>query len=211
MEYPEDRAVYNVCDQFLFGSGLLVAPIYRPGVQSRAVYLPQGVWYDYWTGERFEGGKSVLACAPLETMPLYVKAGAIVPEQTLRQSTDERIEEETDRIRFYLGSGDTDGTSFAQYEDDGRTYAFESGQYRLRDWRSRESSDGGLMIGCDYAHDGLNRSRKAVLTIGPVASKPEELSSTGGTEVETWEYDRDNRLLQVSVTANHSFEIRIRL
>ncbi|QJD83815.1 glycoside hydrolase family 31 protein [Cohnella herbarum] len=210
MEYPEDRAVYNVCDQFLFGSSFLVAPIYRPGVQSRSVYLPEGVWYDYWTGEKHEGGKSVLAHAPLDTMPLYVKAGAIVPEQALRQSMGEQTDE-PDRVRFYVGSGGADENSFAHYEDDGRTYAYESGQYRLRNWRLRELSEEGLIIACDYAHDGLNSAQKLLLTIEPVASKPEELSSTGGTEVDTWVYDGDSRRLQVSITANHSFEIRIRL
>jgi alpha-glucosidase len=210
MEYPDDRDVYNICDQFLFGSGILVAPIYRPGVQSRSVYLPEGIWYDYWTGERFEGGRSVLAAAPLDTMPLYVKAGAVIPEQALRQSTGEGSEQPA-RIRFYVGAGTTDVTPFAQYEDDGRTYEYENGKYRLREWSSRESQEDGIRIACDYAHDGLGDAQNTILIIGPIAVKPEQLNSSGGVEVDTWIYDEEERLLQVNVTIKHSFEIRIRL
>ncbi|WP_256760014.1 glycoside hydrolase family 31 protein [Cohnella sp. WQ 127256] len=210
MEYPDDRSVYNTCDQFLFGSSLLVAPIYRPGVQSRAVYLPEGIWYDYWTGEKLEGGKSVLALAPLETMPLYVKAGAIIPEQSLRQSTGERSDG-PDRVRFYIGNGGEEETSFAHYEDDGRTYAFESGKYRLRQWKVRESSDDALQITCEYVHDELGSPEDIILTLGPLSSQPIELSSTGGVDVEAWIYDGDKRQLEVTVKTIHSFEIRIQL
>ncbi|WP_239617604.1 glycoside hydrolase family 31 protein [Cohnella mopanensis] len=210
MEYPDDRDVYNLCDQFLFGSSILVAPIYRPGVKSRSVYLPEGVWYDYWTGEKFEGGRSVLAAAPLETMPLYVKAGAIIPEQALRQSTGQ-VTEEPSRIRFYVGASEAGESLFAQYEDDGRTYAFENGKYRLREWSSRESEADGLRIACDYVHDGLESSQALYLTVGPLEAKPEEMSSTGGVEVDTWSYDGEKRELQVKITANQSFELRIRL
>src|SRR5690606_29636451 len=80
LEYPNDHHVYNLCDQFLVGSSLLVAPILRPSTETSVVYLPEGEWIDYWTGEQHAGGKYILAYAPLDVLPIYVKAGAMIPE-----------------------------------------------------------------------------------------------------------------------------------
>jgi alpha-glucosidase len=208
MEYPEDRNVSNVCDQFLLGPSLLVAPIYRPGVQSRAVYLPEGVWYDYWTGEKLEGGKSVLAEAPLERIPLYVKAGSIIPEQELRQSMNESSEQPL-RVRIRVGSGHDGIHRFSQYEDDGRTYAFEAGRFTLREWSVQQSLD-GIRVACDYASDGWPCGEELILALSPVESKPTKISSSGNVETDAWIYDEAKQTLQVTIKAKHSFELQIR-
>jgi alpha-glucosidase len=77
--YQHDMQTYNISDQFLLGSGVLVCPVVRPGVNCRQVYLPEGLWYDYWTGEKHSGGVHVMASAPLERLPLFIKAGTILP------------------------------------------------------------------------------------------------------------------------------------
>jgi alpha-glucosidase len=205
MEYPQDRNVYNVCDQFLFGSSLLVAPIYRPGVTTRSVYLPEGVWYDYWTGERLEGGKSVLAHAPLETMPLYVKAGAIIPEQTLRQHTGESTAEP---ILLQIHAGGSGKSEFRQYEDDGRTYAFEQGQYTLREWQWQEQ-DNEWLLTCNCLQNGFAAARAVIVTVNRVASMPTEVIHSG--DADAWIYDEKKQQLRVTVKENQSFKLQIRL
>jgi alpha-glucosidase len=207
MEYPEDRNVFNICDQFLFGPSVLVAPIYRPGVTSRSVYLPEGVWYDYWSGERLEGGRSVLAQAPLETMPLYVKAGAIIPEQALRQYTGEAsASDEPLSLQIYAG-GSAD-SRFCLYEDDGHTYAFEDGQYSLREWQWQEKGN-ELTLTCHSLQDVWEGAKPVRLTVKHLATQPTEVIHSGGA-VE-WFYNENKRELMVVLPVSHSIELHIRL
>ncbi len=79
LEFPEDPVCRELTDQCMLGSQLLAAPVMTPGVSARAVYLPKGVWYDYYTGKRYTGGHYVLADAPWDRMPLFARAGAILP------------------------------------------------------------------------------------------------------------------------------------
>ncbi|MCY6490166.1 glycoside hydrolase family 31 protein [Leptolyngbya sp. GGD] len=114
-EYPNDSKTYHLHDQLLLGSHLMAAPVYRPGVEYRAVYLPEGTWFDWWTGEKYEGNQHILAHAPLERMPMYVKAGAIIPMQPVMQYVDEHPIAQL-KVRIYPGVGE-----FTLYEDDGRS------------------------------------------------------------------------------------------
>ncbi|GAB4453757.1 MAG: glycoside hydrolase family 31 protein [Anaerolineae bacterium] len=106
----------NVDDQFMLGDHLLVAPVLEAGQQSRTVALPKGLWYDFWTGQRFDGrdgSVEIIVPAPLDTLPLFVRAGATVPLWPVLQYTDERPVE-TLRLRAFMGNGRT-----ALYEDEG--------------------------------------------------------------------------------------------
>lgn len=125
-EYPNDSKTYELHDQVFLGSSLMAAPVCRPGVEYRAVYLPSGVWYDWWTGERFEGATHILAHAPLEIMPLYIKAGSIIPMQPVKQYLDEQGFSQL-TLRIYPGDGE-----FTFYEDDGHSF-----NYRQGDWSTR--------------------------------------------------------------------------
>ncbi len=125
-DYPTDSKVFNIADQFLFGPAFLVNPIITAGATSRSVYLPAGTWYDFWAGTTTTGGTTVTANAPLAQMPLYVKAGSIVP------MTGKAIQYATDtadplEIRIYPGQNG----SFTLYEDEGDTYDYETGAYSL--------------------------------------------------------------------------------
>src|SRR6266404_6141925 len=79
LNYPDDSNTYNLDDEFMIGDDLLVAPIVKPDLTSRLVYLPKGLWYDYWTNKRSEGGMMIRVDAPLDTVPMFVRGGAIVP------------------------------------------------------------------------------------------------------------------------------------
>jgi alpha-D-xyloside xylohydrolase len=124
MDFRADEQVREIGDQFLFGPALLVNPVTDPGVDSRRLYLPQATWHDFWTGERIPGGGFITAQAPLETLPLYVRAGSILPMGPFVQYTSEKPADPIE-LRIYPGA---DG-DFTLYEDDGETYSYEKGAY----------------------------------------------------------------------------------
>src|SRR3712207_7066410 len=88
----EDEPPYTADDEFLVGDALLVAPVTRPGIEHRHVYLPRGCWFHYWTGERFDGPAHVLAHAPLGEPPLYIRANTAVPMGPDASHTGERLD-----------------------------------------------------------------------------------------------------------------------
>jgi alpha-glucosidase/alpha-D-xyloside xylohydrolase len=109
-------------DEYLWGRDLLVAPVTERGATEREVYLPPGEWYDWWTGEKIAGRRMVARKVDLKTMPLYVRAGAIIPFDPIRQFVDEPVNEPT-TIRIYTGA---DG-SFVLYDDDGTSLDYQHG------------------------------------------------------------------------------------
>lgn len=123
--FPDDPVTYNLQDQVLLGPALLAAPVLRPGQAARAVYLPAGEWYDWHTGEKRAGGGYHLALAPLEHMPLYARAGSVVPLGPAGRNTAPEPGAPL-TLRVYPGEGE-----FALYEDDGRTLAYERGEWAL--------------------------------------------------------------------------------
>jgi alpha-glucosidase/alpha-D-xyloside xylohydrolase len=124
LHYPDDPAAVARGDEYLFGRDILVAPVVEKGATQRSVYLPRGLWYDFWTKERIEGGREIARKVDLETMPLYVRAGAVVPMGPVKQYTAEKVEEPL-TIAIHPGA---DGL-FALYEDDGATFDFEKGEF----------------------------------------------------------------------------------
>ena len=128
--YPNDVKTYELYDQVLIGSDLMAAPIYRPGVECRMVYLPIGNWYDWWSGNYYQGSQYIQVDAPLEKMPLFIRAGAIIPLVSVMQYVEELPVNEL-RLLVAPGTGE-----FTLYEDDGHTFAYGDGascttQYRV--------------------------------------------------------------------------------
>ncbi len=143
MDYPEDPEVRDLSDQWLFGPALMACPVFEYKATSRSVYFPEGTWYDFYTGERIEipgqagndvtpdpdrasGGRRVTVDAPYERIPLYVRAGSIIPMGPDMEWTDEKPLEEI-TLMVYPGA-DSD---FTIYEDDGLTYGYERGEYAV--------------------------------------------------------------------------------
>ena len=137
-DFPNDPKTYALTDQVMLGSSLLAAPVCRPGVECRAVYLPEGRWYDWWSGEAFAGSTHILADSPLERMPLYVRAGSIIPMAPVMQYVDERPLEQL-TLRVWQGEGE-----FTLYEDDGRTFEYKTGAFCTTTYRVH--SEGGETI-----------------------------------------------------------------
>jgi alpha-D-xyloside xylohydrolase len=120
--YPADKSLRDTSDQFLFGDSLLVNPVTQQGATARDVVLPdEDDWVDFWTGDSFRGGQTIKAEAPLDKMPILVRAGSIIPMGPIVQSASEV--EDPIEIRVY-GGKDAD---FDLYEDSGDGYAYEKG------------------------------------------------------------------------------------
>jgi alpha-glucosidase/alpha-D-xyloside xylohydrolase len=135
LHYPDDPAAIARGDEFLWGRDILVAPVVERGAASRRLYLPRGAWFDFWTNERTEGGREIDRLVDLETMPLYVRAGAIVPIGPLRQYTDEPVNAPT-TLTIYPGA---DGR-FALYDDDGKSFNYRKGEWLgiAMEWRDKD-------------------------------------------------------------------------
>jgi len=142
MDFPKDEKVKDIRDQYLFGSAMLVAPVYAHGARERSVYLPKGAaWYDYFTGQRHDGGKTITVKAPETQMPLLVKAGAIVPMGPVTQYVDEKPDAPV-TLKVYTGANG----QFSFYEDDGVTEAYRRGEFTRIPLRYDERT-GTLSIG----------------------------------------------------------------
>lgn len=126
MDYPHDPEVRDLSDQWLFGPAIMVCPVFEYKATSRSVYFPEGVWYDFYTGEKIEGGRRITVDAPYERMPLYVRAGSIIPMGPDMEWTDEKPLEEI-TLMVYPGAN----SDFTLYEDDGLTYGYERGEYAV--------------------------------------------------------------------------------
>jgi alpha-D-xyloside xylohydrolase len=126
MDFRRDELADNIGDQFLFGPALLVNPVTEPGAADRRLYLPDAKWYDFWTGKVLAGGHTITAPAPLDRMPLYVRAGSIVPMGPKLEYAAQKPADPIE-LRVY-GGADAD---FVLYEDEGDNYNYEKGAYAV--------------------------------------------------------------------------------
>jgi len=156
MDFPQDPKVRDIADQYLFGPAFLVAPVTSYQARERQVYLPAGTsWIDFHTGQRHAGGQEITAAAPLERSPLFVRAGSIVPRTVVQQYVDEKPDAPL-TIEVYTGA---DG-SFSLYEDDGRNYGYERGEF-ARIPLSWNEARGELVIGArEGGYPGMRDQRE---------------------------------------------------
>jgi alpha-D-xyloside xylohydrolase len=136
MDFVHDKNTLNINDEYMFGKSILVCPVTESmyskngkedfsTIKTRELYLPAGVdWIDFWTGEKLKGGETILKKSPLDIMPLYIKAGSIIPFGPKVQYAEEKKWDELE-IRIYEGS---DG-EFILYEDENDNYNYEKGMY----------------------------------------------------------------------------------
>jgi alpha-D-xyloside xylohydrolase len=150
MDFPDDPKVVDLGDEYMFGPAFLVAPVTEQGATSRPVYLPAGAdWYDYWTNQLYHGGQTITAAAPIDRIPLFVRAGSIVPMGAPIPSTATR--QPLESIRVYPGRS----TSFTLYDDDGVSNRYRTGSggtaLHWDEATQRLSSSGKLPTGQDVA------------------------------------------------------------
>jgi alpha-glucosidase/alpha-D-xyloside xylohydrolase len=141
LHYPDDAEAVKLGSEYLWGRDLLVAPVVEKGLKSRRVYLPAGIWYDWWTGEKVQGKRWIDRSVDLATLPLYVRAGAIIPLDPVRQYTSQPVSEPT-VLRVYPGANGT----FTLYDDDGQSLGYRDGSDPKMTWIRCRWDDGGRRL-----------------------------------------------------------------
>lgn len=135
LHYPNDARARGLGNEYLWGRDLLIAPVFEKGATNRELYLPAGDWYDWWTGERQSGGRTITRAVDLATMPIYARAGAIIPMDPIRQFTGEKVDAPL-TLRIYRGA---DG-EYTLYEDDGESLAYLKGEAALTRFRWNDAT-----------------------------------------------------------------------
>ncbi len=179
LHYPQDEQVRGMGTQYLWGRDLVIAPVFERGATQREVYLPQGVWYDWWTGTKEVGGQTIRRPVDLEMMPIYARAGAILPLDPLRQYATQPVTEPT-TIRVYSGAAG----QFRWYEDDGATQEYLSDRFA---W---------TVLKWDDAHRRLTIERDR--TAGALDIAPRKLRVELLPEGKSQEIDYDGRHAQIT-------------
>jgi alpha-D-xyloside xylohydrolase len=142
MDFPHDQRVSDISDEYMFGPALLVAPVTEDGNRTRSVYLPAGTgWYDFYSGASFAGGQAIVAAAPLDRIPVFVKAGTILPVGPAIEYAAERPRAPI-TLFVYTGANGR----FELYEDDGVSYAYQRGS-TSRISMSYDDATGTLTLG----------------------------------------------------------------
>nr|WP_321452670.1 TIM-barrel domain-containing protein [uncultured Carboxylicivirga sp.] len=156
MDFTDDKNVYNIGDQYMFGPSLMVCPVYEYKARSREVYLPKTAgWYDAYTGSWLDAGVKMTADAPYEKMPMYVKAGSILP---MGPEIEYTTQKPADKITLVVYTGAD--ASFELYEDEGTNYNYEKGKYAVIPF-SYSEADKTLTIGARKGEfEGMLKDRQ---------------------------------------------------
>ena len=177
MEYPDDPNVAGESSAYMWGDDFLVAPVVQPGQSTQTFYLPQGKWIDFWSDQVYNGGTTVTVPAPIDEVPLLVKAGGIIPMQPVMQYTDQ-LSADTIRLAVYPDPGTS--TSFTMYEDDGTTLDYQSGSYsetvfteKMNTGGNPDSNNMEISIGPSVGnYDGKPSRRVYVCEVHKVSYQP---------------------------------------
>ena len=173
MKFSNDSTAREIKDQFLLGDCLMVCPVTKPmyyeknsqliknSLKSRQVYLPKGSdWYDFWTNNYYVGGQIITAETPIDIIPLYVKAGSILPMTEFMNYVDE-IPDAPIEVRVYASKD----AEFELYEDEGNSYRYEDGEYSITKltWsESEQKLSVGDVVGC---YQGMVKNRDYKINI----------------------------------------------
>lgn len=171
-DFPQDEKALTIRDAFLFGPALYICPVLKPmyfdhggamqnTVKIRECYLPAGGWFDFWTGSPYEGGRTVCAAAPIDRIPIFIRAGSILPMQEGLLYADQKTDEPM-KLTIYPGA---DG-AFTLYEDEGDGYGYENGAFsRIRLFWTEKTST--LTIGArEGRYPGMPEKREFLVCCG---------------------------------------------
>ena len=182
LEFPDDEHAATIDDEFLFGSGLLVAPVLWEGAERRDVYLPAGDWFDYWTGKRYAGNSTISIPVTLNSIPLFVRGGAFIFRQPVVQNTGEMP---GNPLRVLIAPAAESQSSL--YEDDGESLQYRRGDFLRR--RFHQNRDTQSLVVEVSAPEGSYRPAKRDLILETwMDREPKsvtEQSGDGATQVET--------------------------
>ena len=198
--YPSDYNTYAPAlplEQFLLGRDLLVAPVLTEGASKRAVYFPKGdAWIDWWTGARYEGGTTAEIDAPLSRLPLFARAGAVIPVQPVVQHTGEMARAPLSAVVVHGATGEGH-----IHQDAGDGYG-----YRLSAWRTTNITQSGGTVRFKHTGDFTPARAVSLVEVLGLNERPKEIR-IDGREARNVSFDRDVRRLRVPLPEGGASEI----
>lgn len=192
MEYPKDENVHNLCDQFLYGENIMVAPVYRPAADKRMVYIPEGGWYNYWTGERYQGKAYVIVDSPLDVLPLFIKEGSVIPMAPPMNYVGEKPID-TLTLHIYCGQ---ERYVYSLYEDDGVSNKYKEGEYSITNFEVRHCGEEIDINISPQSQAYQNGREKYLLVFHNVTKKPASIECK---ELVSSRYDEDAKVVQITL------------
>jgi alpha-glucosidase len=217
LDYPDDWAAVDRNDEYLFGNDLLVAPVTKDDDVSRRIYLPQGVWYDFWTDHRYTGPVEIEAAAPIEQIPLFVRGGAIIPSQQDVQYADQAP---IDPLTLDVYPDATSSRPY--YEDDGISFDYQHGVFLRQTLTATEQAQRVAVEISAREGSYAPPKRSLVIKIHGQKTQPRRVSLAGKelaardslkalqSASEGWAYDNDLNVVWISIP-DQGREVRLQV
>jgi alpha-glucosidase len=203
-EFQGDQRTYDIEDQYMFGDRIMVAPILDQGKERRRVYLPRGArWVDYWTGQTYAGGRYLERQTGVETLPLYIRGGSIIPRREVQMYTGEKQLTNLTLDTWMSANG---SASTTYYEDDGATKDYQRGVYNDTRFTVRRAG-GGFTINAEPLHRGFASPTSTYtlqlheVTDPPVPGATATVAAGSKRRVKV-RYNRSTRVLRVTMPAS---------
>lgn len=194
MDFSDDPKAVEMTHQFMFGPSILVSPVLERGARKWEVYLPQGQWYDFWSGKLYQGKTTVTVPAPLDVIPLFVKSGSIIPMEPAKQHVGE---ENTNKLILHIYPGPS--AEFELYEDDGKTYDYEKGQYAKTTIKCEKSDEIKITImPAKGSYKGMKDIRDYEIVLHH-SNKPLKVE-VNDSSVDTWDYCEEDMTLKIQLS-----------
>ncbi|MFD1258600.1 glycoside hydrolase family 31 protein [Mucilaginibacter terrae] len=215
LQYQNDPNVYDIADQYLFGNNIMVCPVTTKGAQTRTVYLPEGNWVNYWSGEKYTGKQYVHILSPLDQLPMFVKAGSIIPMQPEMNYMDAKPVDEI-TLDIYPSAS----SSFDLYEDDGLSLKYKQGDFSQThissvltaiNYSLTISKPQGKFIPTSHAYTAKIHWDKGAP--GSVTENGEAVKKAGNADdlvkASGWYYDKEAKLLWIKTIHSNREHIAV--
>jgi alpha-glucosidase len=193
LDYPQEEGFYGNNRDFLFGSDLFVAPVVTEMVDAEEVQLPPGDWYDYWTSQKLSSKNKITLHPALDEMPLYVRAGAILPMQPVTQSTGEKPAGPL-QLRVYAGE-DCRGSL---YQDDGHTFVYQKCEFLHINYSCKVSANSIAITSSTTNASFHPWWTAAAVTVLGIGAEPKEIR-LGDRAIHEWHYDAGTHSVTLTV------------
>ncbi len=225
--FPNDNNLSNESSSYMWGDNFLVSPVVQSGQTSKTIYLPEGNWIDYWSDKNYSGGQSITTSTPIEKLPLFIKEGSIIPMQQIMDYSDEYP---LDTLVLEVYPSKTLQAKFNLYEDDGKTTAYQTGNFAQTEFLSNVTSSNSNMdlnfsIGPSIGnYSGKPKQRIYVIDFHLITGKPNSVSVNGNeiqvdstfqimrTSTSGYFYDEnENKLyVQILTVPDSSYTIKVK-
>jgi len=201
-DFQDDPQTYALDDQFMIGDSLLVAPVLAEGERARALYLPQGQgWVNYWTGQFHEGGQTLPVEAPLDCLPLFVKAGSVLPHWPLIQHTDQARTLSHIELHLFAAEGQS-----VLYEDAGQGFGYRRGEHKISRFVCRPT-DQGLIITVRSQGDYITPYETVVWTVHTAAPIAPSAITADSLPISDWSVDAERCTVSFRIPISQRLEI----